>query len=69
MIDLRKLEKDVIELSGEVANFIGNEVKGFDKNKIEHKDTSNNLVSYVDKEAEKIGQGFEGHFARCRFPG
>ncbi|HPI80094.1 MAG: inositol monophosphatase [Cyclobacteriaceae bacterium] len=53
MIDLRKLEKDVIELSGEVANFIGNEVKGFDKNKIEHKDTSNNLVSYVDKEAEK----------------
>ncbi|GAB1445228.1 MAG: inositol monophosphatase [Cyclobacteriaceae bacterium] len=53
-VDLEQLEMDVIELSSEVANFIGNEAKNFDKNKIEHKDRPNNLVSYVDKEAEKI---------------
>lgn len=53
MIDLAQLEMDVIELSSEVANFIGKESKNFDKNKIEHKNSSNNLVSYVDKEAEK----------------
>lgn len=53
MIDLAQMEMDVIELSSEVAHFIGKEAKNFDKNKIEHKNSSNNLVSYVDKEAEK----------------
>lgn len=53
MIDLAQMEMDVIELSSEVANFIGKEVQNFDKNRIEHKTSSNNLVSYVDKEAEK----------------
>ncbi|HCM75550.1 MAG TPA: inositol monophosphatase [Cytophagales bacterium] len=47
------MEMDVIELSSEVANFINDEVKNFDKSKIEHKNSPNNLVSYVDKEAEK----------------
>lgn len=53
MTDLLQMEKDVIELSTEVASFISQEVANFDKSKIEHKDTANNLVSYVDKEAEK----------------
>ncbi|HNP07498.1 MAG TPA: inositol monophosphatase family protein [Cyclobacteriaceae bacterium] len=53
MIDLAQMEMDVIELSSEVAHFIGKEAGNFDKNKIEHKNTPNNLVSYVDKEAEK----------------
>jgi myo-inositol-1(or 4)-monophosphatase len=53
VIDLLQLEKDVIELSTEVASFISQEVANFDKSKIEHKDTANNLVSYVDKESEK----------------
>ncbi|HEY5692051.1 MAG TPA: inositol monophosphatase family protein [Cyclobacteriaceae bacterium] len=47
------MEKEVIELSTEVASFISQEVANFDKTKIEHKETANNLVSYVDKEAEK----------------
>lgn len=54
MIDLIQMEKDVIELSTEVASFISQEVSNFDKSRIEHKDTPNNLVSYVDKESEKI---------------
>lgn len=53
MIDLVQMEKDVIELGTEVATFISEEVANFDKSKIEHKDTANNLVSYVDKESEK----------------
>ncbi len=53
MIDLEQLEKDVIELSTEVAWFINKEVSNFDKSRIEHKNTPNNLVSYVDKESEK----------------
>lgn len=53
MMDLAQMEMDVIELSSEVANFIGKEAKNFDKNRIEHKNSPNNLVSYVDKEAEK----------------
>ncbi|MEQ8424473.1 MAG: inositol monophosphatase family protein [Cyclobacteriaceae bacterium] len=53
MIDLGQLEKDVIELSTEVAHFISQEVTNFDKSRIEHKNSPNNLVSYVDKEAEK----------------
>ena len=54
MIDLAQMEKDVIELSNEVAVFILKEVSNFDKSRIEHKNTPNNLVSYVDKESEKI---------------
>ncbi len=53
MIDLIKLEKEVIELSEEVADFIETESKNFDKSRIEQKTSANNLVSYVDKESEK----------------
>ena len=54
LIDLKQIESEVIELSNEVAHFIRKEVLDFDKSRIEHKDTANNLVSYVDKESEKI---------------
>jgi len=53
MIELSQLEEDVIEVSNEVADFISHEARNFDTSRIEHKDTANNLVSYVDKEAEK----------------
>lgn len=54
MIDLPALEKNVIELSTRVADFIHNETLNFDVDRIEHKDSTNNLVSYVDKEAEQM---------------
>lgn len=54
MIDLPSLEKNVIELSTRVADFIQNETLNFDVSRIEHKDSTNNLVSYVDKEAERM---------------
>jgi len=53
MIDLLRIEKEVVELSEEVAKFIRKESSNFDKSKIEQKDGFNNLVSYVDKESEK----------------
>lgn len=52
MIDLKQLVNQVIALSKEVGNFIDEEAKGFSRDKIEHKGF-NDLVSYVDKEAEK----------------
>jgi myo-inositol-1(or 4)-monophosphatase len=52
MIDLARIEKEVVELSGEVAEFLRHEGANFDKARIEQKDGFNNLVSYVDKEAE-----------------
>jgi myo-inositol-1(or 4)-monophosphatase len=52
MIDLARIEKEVVELSEEVAEFIRYEGANFDKARIEQKEGFNNLVSYVDKEAE-----------------
>lgn len=54
MIDLLKLEREVVEISGQVGGFIAEETLRFDKSKIEHKTSFNNLVSYVDKEAERF---------------
>ena len=54
MIDLLQLEKDVVEISCRVGEFIEQEVQHFDKSRIEHKTSFNNLVSYVDKEAERL---------------
>lgn len=53
MIDLLRIEKEVVELSNEVAEFIRKESSNFDKSRIEQKEGFNNLVSYVDKESEK----------------
>ncbi len=53
MISLAKLEKQVVELSEEVGEFIFKESRNFDRSRIEQKTGFNNLVSYVDKESEK----------------
>jgi myo-inositol-1(or 4)-monophosphatase len=53
MTNLSVVEKNVIDICREVGDFIGREGASFDKGKIEQKEGFNNLVSYVDKEAEK----------------
>jgi myo-inositol-1(or 4)-monophosphatase len=53
MISLAQLEKQVVELSEEVGDFIYTESRTFDRSRIEQKTGFNNLVSYVDKEAER----------------
>lgn len=53
MISLAQLEKQVVELSNEVGEFIFTESRNFDRTRIEQKTGFNNLVSYVDKESEK----------------
>jgi myo-inositol-1(or 4)-monophosphatase len=52
-MDLAEIQKGVIEISREVGEFIRSEGASFDRNRIEQKHVFNNLVSYVDKEAEK----------------
>lgn len=57
---LATIEKQVIDLCVEVGSFIRQEASGFDRSKIELKDTFTNLVSYVDKESErKLVEGLE----------
>ena len=53
MIDLDKILEQVKGLSQEVGDFILTERKSFDRSKMEIKGL-NDLVSYVDKEAEKM---------------
>ena len=53
-MNLEKIEKGVIEICREVGEFISLEGASFDLSRIEQKHVFNNLVSYVDKEAEKI---------------
>lgn len=52
-MDLKKVEKGVIDVCREVGEFIRREGAAFDRSRIEQKNVFNNLVSYVDKEAEK----------------
>ncbi|HOX81425.1 MAG TPA: inositol monophosphatase family protein [Chryseolinea sp.] len=52
-MNLQAIEKSVIDVCEEVAAFIRQEGAGFDHSRIEQKDGFNNLVSYVDKEAER----------------
>jgi myo-inositol-1(or 4)-monophosphatase len=52
-MDLISIDKRVMELCSEVGDFIQKEGAGFDLTKIEQKNSFNNLVSYVDKEAER----------------
>lgn len=51
---LEQVEKGVIEICREVGEFIRREGESFDLSRIEQKHVFNNLVSYVDKEAEKM---------------
>ena len=53
MIDLAAVEKNVINICYEVGDFIAREGALFDRSRIEQKEGFNNLVSYVDKEAER----------------
>jgi len=50
---LPSIEKDVISIAEEVGEFIRQEGANFDRERIEQKTGFNNLVSYVDKEAER----------------
>lgn len=52
-MELGKIEQGVIEICREVGEFIRLEGASFDRSRIEQKNVFNNLVSYVDKEAEK----------------
>src|SRR3990170_9079796 len=52
-MNLQEIEKSVIEICTEVGQFIRHEGANFDHARIEQKDGFNNLVSYVDKEAER----------------
>jgi myo-inositol-1(or 4)-monophosphatase len=52
-MNLQELERNVIELCGEVGDFIYSESSDFDRTRIEQKNGFNNLVSYVDQEAER----------------
>jgi myo-inositol-1(or 4)-monophosphatase len=53
MMELPKIQTEVEQTCLEVGEFIRNELKGFSKANIEQKEGFNNLVSYVDKTAEK----------------
>ncbi len=52
-INLALIEKQTIAACLEVGGFIRHESENFDRSRIELKTSFNNLVSYVDKEAEK----------------
>ncbi len=52
-MNLQEIEKGVIDICIEVGQFIRHEGANFDHARIEEKDGFNNLVSYVDKEAER----------------
>lgn len=51
-MNLLTIEKSVVEICQEVGKFIRKEGEAFDRSRIEQKGGFNNLVSYVDKEAE-----------------
>ena len=52
-MNLKDIEKNVIEVCAKVGEFIFTEGTNFDLSRIELKGGFNNLVSYVDKEAER----------------
>jgi hypothetical protein len=52
-MDLELLTQKTIEIVRQASSFIQQEAALFSRDKIEYKDL-NNLVSYVDKEAEKL---------------
>lgn len=52
-LNLEAIENEVVGICREVASFIRQEASEFDRSRIEFKQGFNNLVSYVDKEAEQ----------------
>lgn len=53
-MNLAQVEKGVISVCYEVSEFMRKEQAAFDRSRIEQKTGFNNLVSYVDKESEKM---------------
>jgi myo-inositol-1(or 4)-monophosphatase len=51
-MNLKGVRSDVLQICEEVGDFIRKEAEDFDLSRIEKKNSFNNLVSYVDKEAE-----------------
>ena len=52
-MNLELISNQVVEVSREVGEFIRQERKNFDHGRVEQKNGFNDLVSYVDKEAEE----------------
>ncbi len=52
-INLKDIVRNVIDVCGQVGEFIYAEGSNFDRARIEQKNGFNNLVSYVDQEAER----------------
>lgn len=50
---LENIDKDVVSICEEVGEFIRKEGENFDLSRVEQKNSFNNLVSYVDQEAER----------------
>ena len=53
MMNLQLIKNDLLVICEEVGDFIRAEAENFDLSRIEQKTSFNNLVSYVDKEAEQ----------------
>ncbi len=53
-MNLENITRQVTDIAREAGNFIFTERQNFDPSTIEQKGHSSNLVSYVDKEAEKL---------------
>ena len=53
-MDYQLIRNEVIRICEHVGEFIRKEAEVFDHSRIEQKTSFNNLVSYVDKEAEKM---------------
>jgi len=67
-MNLQRIVKDVISMSEEVGEFIATEAANFDLSRIEQKNSFNNLVSYVDKEAErKLVEALHKSFPQAGF--
>jgi myo-inositol-1(or 4)-monophosphatase len=52
-MNLQRIQQEVNSICEEVGEFIRSEGENFDLSRIEQKTSFNNLVSYVDKEAER----------------
>ena len=67
MIDLKAIQTEAIRLTKEAGAFIRGEAVNFSKTKVEHKGF-NDLVSYVDKQAEKmLVEGLSGLIPEAGF--
>src|SRR3954469_23969957 len=67
-MNLQAIKKDTISICEEVGEFIRHEAENFDLSRVEQKTAFNNLVSYVDKEAEKkLVSGLNKVFPKAAF--